>query len=59
MAGQVSNWTINNAGMILGPSKDHDGNPRDSSVYFTNAGGVLNNSGTITGDKVGVLADDN
>jgi uncharacterized protein with beta-barrel porin domain len=53
-ANQISNVTITNAGTIRGPSK----NLRDSSVYFTNTGGVLNNSGLITGDRVGVLAGD-
>ena len=55
---QVSNWTITNAGTIQGPGVNHDGTPRDSSVWFTNTGGTLNNSGTITGDKSGVLGSD-
>ena len=56
--GQPSNVVITNAGAIQGPSKDHFNNPHPSSVWFTNTGGTLDNSGTITGDDVGVLGSD-
>ncbi len=54
LAGQNSNWVINNHGTILGPGSA----TRHSSVSFVNAGGVLNNFGLITGDVYGVLGDD-
>lgn len=44
-----SNVVINNAGMILGSGT------RTSSVWFANTGGTVNNTGTITGDYIGVL----
>jgi uncharacterized protein with beta-barrel porin domain len=56
--GQPSDVVITNAGMIIGRSKTHDGTLRDSSVYFTNTGGTLNNSGLIVGDNVGVLGNE-
>ena len=53
LTGQDSNVVINNHGIILGPGTTI----RDSSVSFVNAGGTLNNFGTITGDVYGVLGD--
>ncbi len=54
LAGQDSNWVINNRGVILGPGSTL----YDSSMAFVNAGGTLNNYGIITGDAYGVLGDD-
>jgi uncharacterized protein with beta-barrel porin domain len=53
LSGQDSNVVINNHGIILGPGSTL----RGSSVSFVNAGGTLNNTGTITGDRYGVLGD--
>jgi uncharacterized protein with beta-barrel porin domain len=49
---QSSDVTIINAGTIRGASSTGK-----SSMYFTNTGGTLYNSGTITGDDVGVLGE--
>jgi uncharacterized protein with beta-barrel porin domain len=45
-----SNVLIDNAGTIQGAGT------RTSSVWLTNTGGTVNNSGTITGDPIGILA---
>ncbi len=49
---QPSDVTIVNAGTIRGASTNGK-----SSMYFTNTGGTLYNTGTITGDDVGVLGE--
>ena len=49
---QPSNVTIVNAGTIRGASTNGK-----SSMYFTNTGGTLYNTGAITGDAVGVLGE--
>lgn len=48
-------WTINNAGMILGPGRNIDNTYRDAVVEFEH-GGILQNSGIIDGYRVGVYA---
>lgn len=55
---EYSNFVINNRGIIQGVSRTFGGVERNSSVFFTNTGGTLNNWGVITGDKIGVYGTD-
>lgn len=52
-----SDVVINNAGSILASKRVNGVATRQSSVYFTNTGGTVNNSGTISGDAVGILGE--
>lgn len=52
-----SDVVINNAGSILASKRTNGVASRQSSVYFTNTGGTVNNSGTISGDAIGILGE--